>query len=183
MGLIVILLFLFLVLLGVPIAISLLTPSIIYVLVKGIPIAIVAQKMTYSLDSFTLLAVPIFIFVGALLNTSGITNRIFKFANTLVGHLPGGLGHVNIVTNLIMSGASGSALADVGGIGKMLIHAMNENGYRKDFAAALTSAAGTVGPIFPPSIPLIIIGVYDVPLVKTKTFSFLVNQIFPIRMC
>lgn len=178
MGLFIIIFFLILVFLGVPIAISLIAPSVIYILIKGVPISVVAQKMTYSLDSFTLLAVPIFIFVGALLNTSGITNRIFRFANTLVGHLPGGLGHVNIVTNLIMAGASGSALADVGGVGKMLIHAMHNHGYKKDFAAGLTCAAATVGPIFPPSIPLIMIGV----ITQTSAISLLLSGIMPAIM-
>ncbi|WP_134703835.1 TRAP transporter large permease [Ammoniphilus sp. YIM 78166] len=175
MGLFVLALFFLFVGFGVPIGIALVFPSILYIIIQDIPISVVAQRMTYALDSFTLLAVPIFVFVGSLLNTTGITTRIFTFAQTLVGHFTGGLAHVNIFSSLIMSGTSGSALADIGGVGRTLIHAMHKNGYKKEYAAAVTAASATVGPIFPPSIPLIMFGV----LSQTSVISLLLGGIVP----
>ncbi len=175
MGLFVIFLFFFLVLIGTPIAISLMAPSLLYIIVNNISIGIVAQRVTYALNSFTLLAVPLFIFVGSLLNASGISNKIFDFANKLVGHFSGGLAQVNIIANLIFSGTSGAALADVGGIGRTLIHAMKRNGYKSEYAAAITSASATVGPIFPPSVPFILYSV----VAQVSAISLLLAGIIP----
>ena len=158
MGLIIVLLFFALFMLGFPVVLAIALPSIAYVLMNGIPIAMVAQRMQYALDSYPLIAVPVFIFVGNLMNSTGITNRIFKFADTLVGRLPGGLAQVNIFASLIFSGMSGAALADVGGLGQIEIRAMKEKGFSVPFASAVTVASATVGPIFPPSIPLVIYG-------------------------
>ncbi|MGJ9385198.1 TRAP transporter large permease [Salipaludibacillus sp. CF4.18] len=179
MGLVVVLLFLFLTLMGAPIFISLLVPSIIYILTMGIPISMIAQQITYSLNTFVLLAIPIFILVGSLLNSSGITNRIFDFANKLVGRFTGGLAQVNILTSLLMSGTSGSALADIGGIGRAQIYAMKENGYKGSYAAAVTAASSVVGPIFPPSVPLIMFGVIS----QTSVVSLLIGGIVPALIC
>ncbi|KTG12232.1 TRAP transporter large permease [Haloferax profundi] len=158
LGVVVVIAALALVFLRVPIGVAFIVPSVVYIVITGVPVVTIAQRTMYSVNSYTILAVPLFIFVGSLLNQSGITDRIFEFTNHLVGHVSGGLAHVNIVASLIFSGMSGAALADVGGIGRMLIYAMDENGYERDYAAGLTSASATVGPIFPPSIPLIIFG-------------------------
>lgn len=143
-------------LLGCPVVAAILAPSVLYILWEGIPLAMVGQRTVYALDSFPLMAVPIFIFVGNLMNAAGITNRIYRFANTAFGRLPGGLAQVNIAGSLIFSGMSGAALADVGGLGRVELKAMKEHGFKPAFAAALTCASAIVGPIFPPSIPLII---------------------------
>jgi tripartite ATP-independent transporter DctM subunit len=145
--------------LRVPVAIALLAPTVLFILLFDLPILLVAQNMSRTLFSFTLLTVPLFIFVGSLMNNSGMTDRMFDFASTVVGHRQGGLAQVNIFASLIFSGMSGSAMADIGGIGKVLIQTMEESGYRSGFSAAITGASSTVGPIFPPSIPLIIYGV------------------------
>jgi tripartite ATP-independent transporter DctM subunit len=143
--------------LRVPLAFSILFTAIFYLVAKPLSLDIVASRLTYAIgNSFTLLAIPLFVLVGNLMNVSGITTRIFDFAKTLVGTLPGGLAHVNAVASLIFSGTSGAAMADVGGLGVMEIKAMTDAGYRKDFSAAVTVTTATVGPIFPPSIPLVI---------------------------
>jgi tripartite ATP-independent transporter DctM subunit len=158
-GLLVILAFVVLALLRVPVFIALALPSTLYVLASGRPLLFTANRMVRTLDSFTLLAIPLFIYVGALMNHGEVTDRIFEFADAVVGHFAGGLAQVNIVTSLIFSGISGSALADIGGVGRVLIRTMGNAGYDDDFSAALTSASATIGPIFPPSIPLIIYGI------------------------
>jgi tripartite ATP-independent transporter DctM subunit len=158
-GLVVILAFVVLALLRVPVFIALALPSTLYVLASGRPLLFTANRMVRTLDSFTLLAIPLFIYVGALMNHGEVTDKIFDFADAVVGHFSGGLAQVNIVTSLIFSGISGSALADIGGVGRVLIRTMSNAGYDDDFSAALTSASATIGPIFPPSIPLIIYGI------------------------
>jgi len=158
LGLIVLAAFFLLVLLRAPVFVALAAPSIAYFLWTGFPPSFVAQRMVRVIDSFTLLAVPMYIFLGSLLNHGDIADRIFDFANDLIGHFPSGLAHVNILTSLIFSGMSGAALADIGGVGRILIDEMKARGYSPGYAAAITSASATVGPIFPPSIPLIIFG-------------------------
>lgn len=159
-GVLVILAFFALALLRVPIWIALGLPSLVYaVFVFGQSPGFPISRMLRTVDSFSLLAVPIFIYVGALMNHGKITDRIFDFADDVVGHITGGLAQVNILTSLIFSGISGSALADIGGVGKVLIHTMQDNGYSSKYSAALTSASATVGPLFPPSIPLILYGI------------------------
>lgn len=142
--------------LGMPVAFAILVPSVIYIAIEGIPMAMVAQRVLYALDSFPLVAVPVFIFVGNLMNAAGITERLFRFADVLVGRLYGGLGQVNVFASLIFSGISGAALADVGGLGRVEIKAMSDRGFPLPFSAAVTAASAIVGPIFPPSIPIII---------------------------
>jgi tripartite ATP-independent transporter DctM subunit len=158
-GLLVILAFVALALLRVPVFIALALPSTLYVLASGRPLLFTANRMVRIVDSFTLLAIPLFIYVGSLMNHGEVTDKIFEFADAVVGHLSGGLAQVNIVTSLIFSGISGSALADIGGVGRVLIRTMSNAGYDDDFSAAITSASATIGPIFPPSIPLIIYGI------------------------
>ncbi|WP_369018504.1 TRAP transporter large permease [Thermatribacter velox] len=162
-------------LLGVPVILSITLPSVIYFLLKHVPIDIVAQRFHYALNSFPLVAVPVFILAGNLMNSTRHTERIFKFADSLVGHLPGGLAQVNIFASLIFSGMSGAALADVGGLGQIEIKAMEERGFKKEFAAAVTMASATVGPIFPPSIPLVIYGA----VTGTSVIKLLMGGIMP----
>ena len=166
-------------LLGWPVVLAILVPSIIYVLYAGVPIELIGQRMSYALDSFPLVAVPIFIFVGNLMNQAGITERIFHFANTLVGRVPGGLGQVNVVSSLIFSGMSGAALADVGGLGRIEVKAMAERGFDRAYAGALTGASAVVGPIFPPSIPLIIYG----SVTSVSIVQLLLAGIVPALVC
>jgi len=158
-GLIVILAFIILALIRVPVFIALALPSVVYVLATGRPLLFAANRMVRTLDSFTLLAIPLFIYVGSLMNEGEITEKIFDFADSVAGHWTGGLAQVNIVTSLIFSGISGAALADIGGIGRVLIRTMTDAGYDPDFSAALTSSSATIGPIFPPSVPLILFGI------------------------
>lgn len=156
MGAFVILGFLVLFALGFPIALCMGMPAAIYVLVQGFPIEMIATRIANSYQSFTLIAVPMFIMVGNLMNSSGLTRRIFNFADKAVGRLPGGLAQVNCFASLIFAGMSGSALADIGGLGKIEMQAMHEKGFPDEFSGAVTLATSTLGPIFPPSIPLIL---------------------------
>jgi tripartite ATP-independent transporter DctM subunit len=166
-------------LLGFPVVTAVLIPSVLYVLWEGIPLAMVGQRTVYALDSFPLMAVPIFIFVGNLMNTSGITSRIYRFADTAFGRLPGGLAQVNIAGSLIFSGMSGAALADVGGLGRVEIKAMKEHGFNTAYASALTCATAIVGPIFPPSIPLIIYA----SVASVSSVQLLLAGIGPALVC
>lgn len=178
-GFAVLLTFFILFVLGFPVVFAILIPSIAYIAVSGIPIATIAQRALYALDSFPLVAVPVFIFVGNLMNAAGITERIYRFASTLVGRLPGGLAQVNIFGSLIFSGTSGAALADVGGIGRIEIKAMKDEGFPLPFAAALTGASAIVGPIFPPSIPIIIYAA----VTSISALQLLVAGIIPALVC
>jgi tripartite ATP-independent transporter DctM subunit len=167
--------FLVLSVLGVPVALALATPAVIYILMNDFALLFIGERMMRQIYSFGLVAVPLFIFVGSIMNHSGISQRLFAFAEDLVGHVKGGLAHVNIVASLLFSGISGSAVADVGGIGRVLISSMAERGYEKEQAAALTSASATIGPIFPPSIPLIIYGL----LAEVSVLSMLLAGAVP----
>jgi len=145
---------------GVPIAIAMALGSLIYIWFSGnIPPITVVHRMVGGIDSFPLLAVPFFIFAGNLMNSAGITNRIFGFALKLVGWLKGGLGHVNVVGSVVFSGMSGTAVADAGGLGTIEIKAMKDHGYPVEFAVGVTAASATLGPIIPPSLPMVIYGV------------------------
>lgn len=130
-------------------------PAVIYVLLNDIPLSIIVQRLSQSLNSFPLLAVPLFIMAGRLMNEGGITTRIFRFANNIVGSIPGGLGHVNVLSSMIFAGMSGVAIADIGGLGQIEVKAMKEANYPVRFTAGITAASAIVGPIIPPSIPVI----------------------------
>ncbi|MGQ2907849.1 MAG: TRAP transporter large permease [Aliihoeflea sp.] len=179
MGLAVIGAFLVLFIAGFPVVYAILIPSIAYVLIEGLPYGLLVQRITYALDSFPLVAVPIFIFVGNLMNSAGITDRIFRFADTAVGRFPGGLAQVNIFSSLIFSGMSGAALADVGGLGRIEIAAMKKKGFTAPFSAAVTGASAVVGPIFPPSIPLIVYG----SVTSVSIVQLLLAGIVPALVC
>ena len=145
---------------GVPIAIAMCIGSLIYIWLSGnIPPLTVVHRMVGGVDSFPLLAVPFFIYAGNLMNSAGITNRIYNFALALVGWLKGGLGHVNVVGSVVFAGMSGTAVADAGGLGTIEIKAMKDHGYPVEFAVGITAASSTLGPIIPPSLPLVIYGV------------------------
>ncbi|MEW6660947.1 MAG: TRAP transporter large permease [Bacillota bacterium] len=152
--------FLLLIGVGVPIGFGLSLSAISYILYSGntMLLTMFAQRMFAGISSFPLLAIPFFILTGLLMNTGGVTTRIFKFASNLVGHITGGLGHVNVLASMIFSGMSGSAVADAAGLGAIEIKAMTDAGYDKEFAAAVTAASATVGPIIPPSIPFVLFG-------------------------
>jgi C4-dicarboxylate transporter DctM subunit len=124
----------------------------------GIPLEGFVQRLIGGIDTFPLLAIPFFILAGNLMNTGGITDRLVRFARALVGHIRGGLAHVVVVTNMIMAGMSGSGVADAAGSGTILIPAMRKAGYGVPFAASIVAAAGTIGPIIPPSIPFVLYG-------------------------
>jgi C4-dicarboxylate transporter, DctM subunit len=150
----------FLMLLGLPIAVSMALTAILAFFGLGQPemLSMVPQRMYVGTTSFTLLAIPFFIFAGNLMNTGGMTKRLVYFAQCLVGHIQGGLGHVTVVTNMIMAGMSGSAVADATGSAMVLIPAMEKAGYARKFSAALVAAASTIGPVIPPSIPFVVFG-------------------------
>lgn len=121
-------------------------------------LTVLPQRMYAGTTGFTLLSVPFFILAGNLMNTGGITNRIFRFAKAIVGHVPGGLGQVSIISSMIFSGMSGSAVADAAGLGQVQYKAMVDNNYKPVFAASLVASASTIGPVIPPSIPFVIYG-------------------------
>lgn len=133
--------------------------SLFLILDGGFPLSVVATRLGAGLDSFPLLALPLFIFAGNLMSQGGIARRIFRFANSVVGHVPGGLGHVNVVASIIFAGMSGVAQADAAGLGKIEIKEMRKAGYDLDFAAAITAASAVIGPIIPPSGIMVIYAV------------------------
>lgn len=158
MALVLFLMFVGLLLLGFPVAFSLGVASLLYLVVKGIPLSIIPQKMYSGIDSFVLLCIPAFIVAGNLMNTAGITRRIINFSNAIAGFIRGGLALANVAASMIFAGISGTALADTASIGAILIPAMKDEGYDADFSAAVTASSSTVGPIIPPSVPMIIVG-------------------------
>ncbi len=144
--------------LGTPIAYSILVGAIVYLATKGQDLALAAEQIIQGLfESFVLLAVPLFIVAANIMNAGTISDRLLSFCVALVGRFKGGLGHVNVVASLIFSGMSGSAIADAAGIGKVIIEMMTRNNrYTPGFAAAITAASATIGPIIPPSIPMVL---------------------------
>ena len=145
--------------LRLPIALGMLMSSIFYCLLAPGPatgLQMAAGQFLSNLDvKFILIAVPLFVFAAKVMNSGAVTEKIFRFANSLVGRWRGGMGHVNVVASIIFSGMTGSAVADASGLGIMEIEAMREQGYDDSFSCAITAASATIGPIFPPSIPMI----------------------------
>lgn len=141
---------------GVPVAFCLGISSAIYFVRADMPLVTMAQRFFSGIDSFTLLCVPGFILAGNLMNSGGITDRIISFCNKLVGHVRGSLGLANIVASMIFAGISGTAVADAASIGGILIPAMVKEGYEDDFSVGVTAASSCIGPIIPPSLPMII---------------------------
>jgi len=153
-----ILAFFILLLLKVPVAFAMGISCLGFMLVNDMPFSVIPQVMMSLFENFPFLAIPFFALAGQLMNTGGVTDRIFGFAKTIVGHIPGALGHANVVASMIFAGMSGSAVADSAGLGSVEIKAMVEDGYDNDFSAAITAASSTIGPVIPPSIPFIIYG-------------------------
>jgi len=146
---------------GIPVAIAMAGSSLFFVMATGlVPDFVVIHRMVSGIDSFPLLAVPFFILAGNLMNSAGITNRIYNFALALVGWLRGGLGHVNVVGSMIFAGMSGTAIADAAGLGTIEIKAMKDHGYDLEFAVGVTAASATLGPIIPPSLPFVIYAMF-----------------------
>ncbi len=142
--------------LGVPLVFTIILSMSFYVSSTPISISLVAQRIFSGLDSYSILAVPLFVLAGELMNKSGITNRIIDFANALVGHFRGGLAQVNVWASVMFAGISGSAVADTSALGRVFIPQMEKDGYSKEFSSALTAASSVIGPMIPPSIPVII---------------------------
>ena len=141
-----------------PIAYALGISTLIYLLFAGFPLVIIPLKMYAGIDLFVLLSIPGFILAGNLMNSCGMTDRIIKFCNNLLGHIRGGLALANIGASMIFAGISGTAIADTASIGSIMIPAMKKEGYETDFSCAVTAASSTIGPIIPPSLPMIIAG-------------------------
>lgn len=149
-------LFLALLVLGVPIAVCLGLSAGVVIVLEGLPVSVIAQRSLNALDSTPLLAVPLFILAANLLNATGVTTHLFELVRMLLGRIRGAVAQVSIFVSLIFSGISGAALADIGALGAVQIRQMKAQGYTEEFAAGITVAAATIGPIFPPSIPIII---------------------------
>ena len=143
---------------GLPIGLSMITGSVVYLMVTGQDLALAAEQLLQGLfNSYTLLAIPLFIFAANLMNLGSLSDKLLGWCNALVGRFRGGLGHVNVVASLVFSGMSGSAVADAVGLGRIIINMMTKDGrYTPAYAAAITAASATIGPIIPPSIPLVL---------------------------
>jgi tripartite ATP-independent transporter DctM subunit len=147
---------------GVPVAVAMGATSIIVMVSPyggGLNLGVIANQMLYGLNTFTLLAIPFYLLLGRLMNHIGMTRRIFRFAQALVGQLRGGIAHVNVVASMLFSGMSGLAVADAAGLGRVEYTAMRENGYDKQLSLGVTGGSSIIGPIIPPSVPIIIYGV------------------------
>ena len=158
--------FLILMICGVPIAFSLSISAIVTAVATGqFAATAIIHRMIGNSSSYTLLAIPFFILAAKLMNTGGITRKIFRCCSAWVGWVPGGLGHANVLASIVFSGMSGSAVADAGGLGQIEVDAMIDEGFDPDFSAAVTAASATIGPIIPPSIPMVVYGMMtEVPV-------------------
>ena len=153
------LLFIILMLLGVPIAYALGIASISYIVTNpAMPVEIISHRMSNSLGSFVLLALPAFLLSGRMMNSSGVTDRLFRFAVALVGRIPGGIAHANALASMLFASMSGSSVGDAGGLGQIEIEMMKKAKYKIDFAAGLTAASSVIGPVIPPSVAMVIFG-------------------------
>jgi tripartite ATP-independent transporter DctM subunit len=143
--------------LSVPIAYAMLLISILYLLLMGdVPLIAVAQRVVAGTDHYLLLAIPFFFLTAELMGLGGMLDRLMRFATVVVGHIRGGLAQVNVLSSMLFAGISGSAVADAAGMGRLEIEMMHKGGYAKGFAAAITAASSTIGPVIPPSIPFIV---------------------------
>jgi len=144
---------------GLPLYVNLGLTSFLYMFMTGSNPMTVVQRITQASNSFTMIAAPFFILMGNLMNTGGVTRKMFRFANEIVGNVPGGMGHANVLCSALFAGMSGTAVADAGGLGNIEIEAMREIGYDDDFSCAVTAASSVLGPIIPPSLPMVIMAV------------------------
>jgi tripartite ATP-independent transporter DctM subunit len=144
---------------GIPIAFTLGLISLLVMYINGFPYALMTQRLFVGLDSFPLMALPLFVFAGNMMNMTGVTDKLWNFARSLIGHKPAGMGHVTVLTSMLFASMSGSALAAAGGLGPIQIKGMKDDGFLQDRAAAICAAASTIGPIIPPSIVYVLYGV------------------------
>lgn len=144
---------------GMPISFALGLATLIYMLLSGIPPVTLIQQLSRGINSFTLLALPFFILAGQLMNYGGITTKIFRFANALVGHIRGGLAHANILAAMVFASIAGSAVAVAGALGTVQLDELKKNGYDDRFSIGLMSAAMTIGPVIPPSVVMVVYGI------------------------
>ena len=142
---------------GLPLFVNLGLSSFLYMFITDSNPVIVVQRITQAANSFTMIAAPFFILMGNLMNTGGITMKMFKFSNIITGTIPGGMAHANIIGSAMFAGMSGTAVADAGGLGNIEIEAMRHSGYEADFACGCTAASAVLGPIIPPSLPMVIL--------------------------
>jgi tripartite ATP-independent transporter DctM subunit len=169
---------------GVPIIFVLGVSGLVYVYLADLPLVLVPQRIFVGLNSFLVLSVPLFILAGNIMNASGITERIVHFSNMLVGRVRGGLAYVTLVALDFFSGITGAGSADTSAIGSIMIPAMHKQGYRLEYAAAITAAGATVGPIIPPSIAFVIYGAMsDVSIADLFLAGFLPGILFTLAMC
>jgi C4-dicarboxylate transporter DctM subunit len=151
--------FAFFLLLGLPVAFVLAGTGVVYLLLSRTPMTVAPQRLFVSADDFTLMAIPLFILAGYLMNEAGITQRLVRFAMLLLGRINGGLSYANVLVCMVFGGITGVAAAEVAAVGTVLIPAMEEDGHDRDYATALTLAGSLMGPIIPPSVPLLIYGI------------------------
>ncbi len=154
--LLIVVIFSLLLVIGMPIAIVVLTSSIIGLIANNVPLSMIPQTMINGINGYTLLAIPLYVLVGELMNEFDVSKKIFDFALSLMGHIKGSMGHVNVLASMVFSGISGSSTADASGLGRIELKAMKDEGYDIDFSAAITAASSTIGPIIPPSIHMMI---------------------------
>lgn len=151
--------FVLIMILGVPVVFVIGLTVLIYMLVAGLPLELIPQRMFVGVDAFVLMAVPFFILAGNIMNAGGLTKRLIRFTYVLVGTFRGGLAYVNVIASMIFAGITGAATADTSSIGSIMIPAMKKDGYDLSFSAAVTAASSTMGGIIPPSLPFIIYAV------------------------
>lgn len=169
---------------GLPVAMAMFGSSIVYVLADpSLSISNVASKALNGLDSYSLLALPLYIFAGEIMNGSGVTRRLFNFPLSWIGHVKGGLAHVNVISSMIFAGMSGSAVADAAGLGKIQLKAMKDEGYDTHFSAGIVAAAAMIGPIIPPSTTMVVYAVIaEVSIAKLFIGGLLPGIIMGILM-
>lgn len=172
----IIILFILLIIIGIPIAFSIAIAALIGIsLIPGVPATMIPMKMFYGLNSYVLLAVPLFVLTASIMNRGNISRKLVDFSLGIVGRCPGGLGHANIMVSMLFAGVSGSSQADTAGMGKILIPHMIERGYSKEMAVGVTAASSTIGSIIPPSITMVIYG----GLTNTSVGKLFVGGIIP----
>jgi len=173
--LLMLLIFIFFMFFGLPVTFSMLLSSLVYILITGKDLYIIVHRMFTGIDTFILMAIPFFMLAGELMVYSGTAERLLNFTNVLVGRFYGGLGYVNIFSSMLFGGCSGSAIADVGGLGPLEIDMMEKGGYSKPFSVAVTISSSIQGPIIPPSIPLVLVGA----ITGTSIGGLLVGGLIP----
>ena len=160
---------------GVPLSLSILSSAILYLLIAGQPLYLVAQLLFHGVDMFTIMAIPFFLLAGELMLASGTSERLLQFSNLLVGRLRGGTAYVNVFASMLFGGCSGSASADIAGIGRMEVDMMTRSGFTRERSVALTVSTSIMGNIIPPSIPLVLVGA----VTNTSIGGLLIGGVIP----